>query len=373
MEAAHPWYYRKRDQPFDRKVVHVLALVFVTLLLVWLVQLLKTPILWLIIAMFVAIAASGPVNWLAKRMRRGFAIAIVYSLIVLLPIGLGAALLPPLVNSTVSLVNDMPAYISDFQDTLQKNEKFQKIDENFDVNKELSNFASSLSGKLGSAASALGSIGSALLSSIFAAFSIFILSMFMVARGRGWLDHLIRRREKREAEALDRTFDRIGGAVGGYIGGALLQAFLAGLVAFIVLTILGVTSPLVLAVIVAIFDVIPIVGSTIAGILVGIVTLFSGFPVDTIVWAVFVIAYQQLENYLIQPKIQGRAVEMEPFVILVAVLFGGTLMGVVGAVLAIPIAATLQITYQEINTFRDEVEAFEAAAESGDSDPAPAA
>ncbi|MGB0871829.1 MAG: AI-2E family transporter, partial [Solirubrobacterales bacterium] len=154
------------------------------------------------------------------------------------------------------------------------------------------------------------------------------------------------------------TVDRIGGAVGNYIGGAIAQSFLAGLSAFIVLAILGVPSPLVLAVIVALFDFVPMVGSTIAGLLVGIVTLFADFPLDTIIWAVFVIGYQQFENYVIQPRIQSRAVEMEPFVILIAVLFGGTLMGIVGAILAIPIAATLQITYQEYNRFKDEVKSM---------------
>jgi predicted PurR-regulated permease PerM len=115
-----------------------------------------------------------------------------------------------------------------------------------------------------------------------------------------------------------------------------------------------VPSPLVLAAVVAIFDVIPMVGSAMAGVLIGVVTVFSGFPVDTIIWGIFVIAYQQFENYVVQPKIQSRAVELQPFVVLVAVLFGGTLMGVVGAIIAIPIAATIQITFQEYALFKQE-------------------
>lgn len=356
---ARPWYRPSDDPPFDRKVLRTIFTVVAVVFSIYLIVRLKTPLLWLTIAVFVAIAASGPVNYLSQRMRRGAAIAIVYLLFLLVPLGFSALLLPPLVTSAIDLVDQLPSYINDLQDTLQKNPQFQKFDENFDFNQQLSNLASDLSGKLGDAASLLGDIGTALVNSIFATFTIFVLSLFMVARGRNWIDEWLGRRAGPEADALSRTVDRIGGAVGNYIGGAIAQAFLAGIAAFIVLTILGVPSPLVLATIVAVFDFVPMVGSTIAGLLVGIVTLFADFPLDTIIWAIFVIGYQQFENYVIQPRIQSRAVELEPFVILVAVMFGGSLMGIVGAILAIPITATLQITYQEYSRFREEVREIE--------------
>lgn len=362
MEAS-PWYHQSDDPPFDRKVLRTIFTVIAVGVSLWLVIKLWTPLLWLIVAVFVAIAASGPVNFLSKYMRRGLAIMLTYLMILLVPLGLSALLLPPLVTSTIDLVDQMPEYINDFQGTLEGNSQFQKFDENFDFNQQLTNLASDLSGKLGDAASTLGEIGTALLNSIFASFTILVLSLFMVARGRRWIDEWLATRAGPEADALGRTVDRIGGAVGNYIGGAIAQSFLAGVAAFIVLAILGVPSPLVLAVIVAIFDFVPMVGSAIAGFLVGIVTLFADFPIDTIIWAAFVIAYQQFENYVVQPRIQSRAVEMEAFVILVAVLFGGTLMGVVGAILAIPIAATLQITYQEYNRFKEEIREM-----SGESD-----
>lgn len=352
---AAPWYHPPADASWDRKMLRTIATVILTVLLIYLIIQLRTPLLWLTIALFVAIAASGPVNLLSRHMKRGLAIGVVYVLMLLIPIAIGAALLPPLVTSGVNLVEDMPQYINDFQSTLQKDDRFRKVDENFDVNQQLTDLAANLQDYVGTAATALGSIGASLISSIFAGFTIFILSMFMVARGRRWIDMAINRRAGPEAEALDRTVDRIGNAVGGYIGGALLQAFIAGLAAFIVLEILGVPSPLILAAIVAAFDIIPMVGSAIAGLAVGIVTIFVGFPIDTIIWALFVIGYQQFENYVLQPRIQARAVELEPFVILIAVLFGGTLMGIVGAILAIPLAATIQITFQEYAKFKADV------------------
>ncbi len=368
MEAG-PWYTPSRDESFDRRVIRTVVTVVIVILTLYLIYLLRTPLLWLVIAMFVAIAVSGPVNLLSRHIPRSASIAVVYVAIVLVPIALGAALLPPLVKSTVTLIDDLPGYINDLQDTLQKDKRFEKIDENFDIQQQLNDLQRNLAGRIGDAAGALSKIGEWVINSVFGAFTIFILSIFMVARGRGWIDALVRRRDGPEGAALDRTFERIGDSVSRYIGGALLQAFIAGLAAFIVLSILGVPSPLVLAFVVAVFDVIPMVGSTIAGVFVGIVTLFATFPIDTIVWAAFVIGYQQFENYVIQPRIQSEAVNLEPFVVLIAVLFGGTLMGVVGAILAIPIAATLLIAAQEWGNFKEEVHAIEAGGDQSSSEP----
>jgi predicted PurR-regulated permease PerM len=112
-----------------------------------------------------------------------------------------------------------------------------------------------------------------------------------------------------------------------------------------------------LALVVALFDLIPVIGASIAAILVAIVTIFVDFPVALIVWAAFAVVYQQVENYLIQPQIQKRATKIEPFVVLVAVLFGSSLFGVVGALLAIPTAASIQIGLHEWVAYRREVEA----------------
>ena len=103
------------------------------------------------------------------------------------------------------------------------------------------------------------------------------------------------------------------------------------------------------------FDLIPLVGATLGAVLAAIVTLFVNFPVALVVWVIYSIAYQQIENYVIQPQIQKRAVSVEPFVVLVAVLFGATLFGIIGALLAIPAAASIQIAIREWMAYRREV------------------
>jgi predicted PurR-regulated permease PerM len=151
-------------------------------------------------------------------------------------------------------------------------------------------------------------------------------------------------------------------AVGAYVGGALAQATVAAVSAYIVLLILGVPFGAALAIIVFFADLIPLVGATLGAVVVGIVTAFTDFPTATIVWAIYSIVYQQIENTLIQPQIQKRAVNVHPFVVLVAVLFGSTLLGVLGALVAIPIAASVQIGIREWWTYRHDVAVAQVAA-----------
>ena len=164
-----------------------------------------------------------------------------------------------------------------------------------------------------------------------------------VAEVADWREHL----RNNQKQVL------IGAAVGNYVAGALLQATVAGVLSWIVLQILGVPYALPLAVVVFLLDLVPLVGATLGAIIVGVVTLFNDFPTDTTIWVIWSIIYQQVENNVIQPRIQARAVAVHPFVVLVSVLFGSSLFGVLGALLAIPVAAAIQIAVREYLAFRD--------------------
>jgi predicted PurR-regulated permease PerM len=127
----------------------------------------------------------------------------------------------------------------------------------------------------------------------------------------------------------------------------MLIALIAGIATYIVLTILGVPFRGPLALIAGLFSLIPLVGATIAAVLIGLVTVFNDFPTTTIIWVIWAIGYQQFENHVIQPQVQKRTVNVHPFITIVAVLFGATLLGVLGALVAIPIAASIQILLRE--------------------------
>ena len=164
-------------------------------------------------------------------------------------------------------------------------------------------------------------------------------------------------------------------AVAGYVAGALLIALIAGVTTYIVLTILGVPFRGPLALIAGLFSLIPLIGATIAAVLIGLVTVFNDFPTTTIIWVIWAIAYQQFENHVIQPQVQKRTVNVQPFITIVAVLFGATLLGVLGALVAIPIAASIQILlreYVDLRTMSHQGEPAAAAARAAAGAPATA-
>ena len=335
------------ERPSARAIARTVLIVVLCAFAVYLVYLLRTPIAYLILAAFIAACAAGPVNVLSRHMKRGFAIAIVYLLILVIPALIFLVLVVPAVEQTVNLVGNLPGYVQDLEEEIQTNDQLRQIDEDYDITGKLDDLSKELAGKLDDAAAALVDIGAGVVSSLFALVTILVMSMFMVARGQIWRDAVLEMRPPREAEAWRRASDRVATAVASYVGGALFQATVAGFAAWLMLVILGIRSPLTLALIIALLDLIPMVGATIGAVIVGIVVLFAGSTVDVIIWALFAIVYQQFENYVVQPRIQSKAVSIDPFIVVIAALVGGTLLGVVGALLAIPGAATIQIALKE--------------------------
>jgi predicted PurR-regulated permease PerM len=326
------------------RIVLIVVAVAISLYLLWL---LRKPIGWLIAAAFIAVALSGPVNWLDRRMRRGLAIAIVYVGLFLVPIGIAGIVLPPIVEEGNELARNAPEYARDARDFVQDNRQLRDLDEKYGVIDRVEEEAAKLPGKIGDAAGVLRDIGFGVVNSVFALVTILILAAFLLGSGRGWVDRLIDLQPAGRRARLRRVVEQVARAVGNYVAGALAVATIAGVLAYVVLWILGVDFRAPLALLVAVFSLIPLIGATIAAVIVGIVTLFTDFPTATIVWTIWAIVYQQIENTLVQPQIQKRAVDVHPFVVLVAVLFGSTLLGVIGAIAAIPMAATIQILIRE--------------------------
>ncbi len=336
-----------------RAILKIVLTVITCVLALYLIYLLRRPLTWIFIAGFIAIALSGPVAFLQRRMRRGLAVALVYAALVLVPILIMSALIPPIVTQGNNLAQSLPDYARDLTTFVQKNAQLRQLEQDYDITSKLEEQAGKLPAKLGDAAGVLSDIGVGIVNSLFAAITIIVLSVFMLNSARGWLDALADRYPPDRARWVKRLYDRIGATVGNYVAGALLQATIAGVLAWIMLSILGVPYSLPLSVVVFLLDLVPLVGATLGAIIVGVVTLFSDFPVDTVIWVIFSVIYQQVENTVIQPRIQARAVAVHPLVVLVSVLFGSTLFGVLGALLAIPVAAAIQITIREYHAFKN--------------------
>jgi predicted PurR-regulated permease PerM len=354
-----------------RIIVRTLFIAVLFAISLYLIYLLRKPIGWVLAAAFLAVALSGPVNLLNQWMRRGFAISIVYLCLLLIPIGIGAVIVPPLVEQGNNLIQDLPDYAQDAQDFANKNSTLRGLEEDYNITEKLQAEAEKLPGRIGDAANVLGNIGLGVVNSLFALFTILVLAAFLLGSGRNWVNRLLELRPAGQATRMRVALDHMGKAVGAYVGGVLAQATVAAVLAYILLSILGVPFAAALAIVIFFADLVPLVGATIGALVVGIVTLFTDFPTATIIWAIYSVVYQQLENTLIQPQIQKRAVNVHPFIVLVAVLFGSTLLGVIGALVAIPVAASVQIAIREWWAFRHDQTLQEIAAPAGPKDPPP--
>jgi predicted PurR-regulated permease PerM len=349
-------------------IARIVLIVVGVILSLYLIYLVRKPIGWLVTALFLAVALSGPVNFFDRYMRRGFAIAVVYLCLLLVPIMIGALIVPPIVTGVNDLAQNAPKYARDVTNFVEKNKRLRKFNNDYKITDKLQQEAGKLPSKLGGAATTLRDVGFGIVSSIFAVVTILILTAFMLGSGGQWVDRAVELQPESRRWRMRRAVDDIRRAVGGYVGGVLIQAAIAGLASYVVLAILGVPFKEPLAVLIFFFDLIPLVGATIAAVLVGIATLFASFPIAVIVWTIWSIGYQQVENSVIQPQIQRRTVNVHPFITVVSVLFGATLLGVPGALVAIPAAASIQIGLKEWWEYRGG-----RTVEPPDSPPGPAA
>ena len=341
------------------RIVLIVLAVCGALVLIWM---LRRPLSWLVMAMFIAVALSGPVTYLSRYMKRGLAIAVVYLTVMLIPLILAALIIPSLVTQANDLVGKAPQYAQDLTNFVERNDRLNDLEQKYDITGTLEEQAAKLPSKIGDAAGTLRDLGVGIVNSIFAGVTILILSIFMVAGGRGWIEGFLSLQPPDRSRRLDRALNHMSRAVGSYVAGALVQATIAGLTTYVVLLVLGVPFAAPLAVVVFLFDLLPLIGATLAAVVVGIVTLFNDFPTSTIIWVIWAIVYQQVENNIIQPQIQKRAVRVQPIIVLTSVLFGATLFGVVGALLAIPVAASVQIGILEYWDYRRQVREDKLAA-----------
>ena len=159
------------------RVVLVVVAVVVTLLLMYLV---RRPLTWIFIAAFLAIALSGPITLLSRHMRRGFAVAIVYLLLILTPFALIGLLIPPVVTQANNLVQNLPEYAEEVTQFVNENERLRQLQDDYDITGKLEEQAEKLPARLGDAAGVLGDIGVGLVNSIFAAVTIIVLSLFIL-------------------------------------------------------------------------------------------------------------------------------------------------------------------------------------------------
>jgi predicted PurR-regulated permease PerM len=318
------------------KVVLVAAAVVAGLYFAYLI---RDVIGLFLIAVFFAVAIAPAVNWLDhRRVPRWLAILLVYLGIGSAIFGIGLLIVPPLVNGVEDLSGDLPGYVDD----LRHNQTFRDYDDRYHITEKLTQQAQELPSKLGDAAGTLRDVTVGVFTRFVQLFSILVITFFMVKDGHRLLEFLYKQVPPERARRMRRIANDISDAIAGYVFGNFVISILAGMVTYVTLRILDVPFATPLAILFGFFDLIPLVGATLGGILVGIVVGFVDFPVGLVVWVAVLILYQQVENNLIQPYVYGRAVQLHPLIVIVAILIGAALLGVLGALIAIPAAAAVQ-------------------------------
>jgi predicted PurR-regulated permease PerM len=336
--------------PSVRAIARVVLVTAAILALLYLLYRLRTVVGLVLIAAFFALAIAPAVNWLDRhRVPRWLAIILVYFSIGAGIFGIGLLVVPPLVDGVNDLSDDLPGYVED----LRENETFREYDDKYDITDKLQEQAEELPSRLGDAAGTLRDVTVGVFSRFVQLFSILVISFFLLMEGSRMLEFGYRQLSpQREARARTIAND-VSSAISGYVFGAFVISTLNGFVSYLTLTILGIPFAVPLAILMAFFGLVPLVGATIGGILVGIVVAFAGaFPGDLIAWAAVLVVYQQVENNLVQPFVYGRAVQVHPLLILIGVLVGASLLGILGALVAIPGTAAIQSVVRDWWHFR---------------------
>jgi predicted PurR-regulated permease PerM len=302
----------------------------------------RSVLILVFLAFFIASGLDPIVGWLVRhRVPRWAAVLIVIVGALAVIGGFLASAIPPLASEATSLAHQIPHYLKDLQD---KNSQLGKLNTKYQIQDRLTKLLTSGSGSLVGGVLGAGALVIGTVSEILA---IGVLSIYFLAglpQIKLFCYRMIPHTRRPRAILIG---DEIFAKVGGYMLGSFITAVIAGVGTFVWLFAWGVPYPLLLATFVAILDLIPVIGSTVGGVVVSLVALTVSLPVALATLG-FYIFYRLAEDYLIVPRIQGRTVELPALASLIAVLIGGVLLGIVGVLVAIPVAAAIRLLLKEV-------------------------
>jgi predicted PurR-regulated permease PerM len=294
------------------------------------------------VALFLAIGLEPAASWFANRgLRRWLATTLVFVVFLAAMGAFVASAIPPLAQQAGDLIHQVPHYLQQAQD---HSSAIGRLNDRFHLQQRITD---AINGSGGSAVNEVVSAGSAVFGALADSVIVIVLTVYFVVdmpRIRTALYRLVPHTRRPRAILIG---DEVFAKVGAYVLGNVLISVITGGATFIWLMAFGVPYPLLLAIFVAVLDLVPIVGSTIAGVVVAAVALTVSLPI-CIATIVFFVAFRFVEDYLLVPRIIGRVVKVPALITVVAVLIGGALLGIVGALVAIPIAAALQLLTQEV-------------------------
>jgi predicted PurR-regulated permease PerM len=350
------------------------AVVLGAFFLLWKV---RTFIGWFVIALFVAAVLNPAVNWLQRRhrlMKRPLAIGLTYLgvlVALLVVVGIFVPVLVDQINGFIKFVTtaaNAPEGPTQYIKGLAKDNGFGGLFQRF--SDQLDELRKQLGGVLQNLLSASGQIAVSVAGMIAALATVLTLTFFLLLGSERYVNAGVGLFPERRQPLVRRLLSQSAGAISGYITGNLAISVICGITTFIVLLVLGMPYAAPLALLVAVLDLIPLVGATLGGALLVIVGVFVE-PWKAVVLLVFVLVYQQVESNFLQPMVYSKAVQLNGLVILIALLVGGQLLGIPGALLAIPVAEIIRIVVTELLAYRRAAREAKEPAVASTSPPAP--
>jgi predicted PurR-regulated permease PerM len=329
----------------NRTIFRVIGATILAMLAVVAVRRSAHSLMLIGVALFLSLALNAPVRWLASRLpgrakgSRSFATG-VSIVVVLLLLGVFLWLIvPPLVSQTTKFVKQVPSLV---ESTRDQNSGVGKFVRQHNLEGQVDKLSHELSSRVdnigGTALSTITHIGS----SLFAVLTVTVLTVMMLAEGPHWrrlFEQLIPEKHASRSQRLARDMRRV---IQGYVNGQVLLAAIASVLIVPMLFILHISNPLALMVIIFICGLIPMVGHTIGAIIVTSVALFHSVSAAAIILAYYIL-YQQIENYVVQPRIQANATNMSALLVFVSVILGANFGGLIGALVAIPVAGCIRV------------------------------
>jgi predicted PurR-regulated permease PerM len=336
-----------------RTLLLLLAVLLGTGIVLWLVFATHRIIAWLLIAVFLAVAINPLVALLERRGVRPRGVAVTVALLVLVGAvaGLGWLLIPPLAEQVNDFAQALPGYV---QDIVSGRGPLGFLERDYHIVERVRDAVKQNGGgSLFGIAGGVANVATSALSAVAAFVTVSVMIVFLLLGGPRWIERLYSSLPEDAQPRYRELGDELYRSVGGYVRGNVAISLIAGAAAAAVLFPLRAPHALALCVIVAVFDLIPLVGATIGAVIVALVLAFDSVT-SVIIWGIFVVVYQQIENHFIQPVVYGRTVQLPAFAVFLAVLVGATLAGVVGALGAIPVASAIQILIRHHLRYRRE-------------------
>lgn len=329
----------------NRTVLRVVGMVVVAMLFLAALRKASHALTLIGTAFFLALALNAPVHWIASHLpgkRRGsrkLGTAISFLFVVLFLFGFLASIVPPLVKQTSNFIQQVPSLVDDVRNEDTSLGRFVR---KYNLENQTDKLSKQLSERVDNIGSGAVSTFTKISSSIFAALTVLVMTFMMLIEGPRILHfwgQLLPSKDRPRVRRLKSSMYKV---VKGYVNGQVLLAALASVFIFVWLLILGVSYPIALMVIVFICGLIPMVGHTIGAVIVSLVALFQS-PLTALLVLAYYILYQQIENVVIQPKVQSNSTGISPLLVFVSVIIGVSFGGLLGGLVAIPVAGCLRI------------------------------